>query len=232
MSEDLVGWKKDYLEELRRDHTLCLPRLDLPALADRLSIPLRTLTNRRKRSEPLRAAERDVIAEHVGRLRAEAVRAGKPVLTGEDEDLPAHLERYMELYTDPGCEGTYDQRFKALRALQDEGVPIEWQDILDAMVSFPAFKAAMDRHWQEGHVDAEDSLRMDARKGKAGARALYLRSNMAEKYGNKVKVEVETSHRLDDADRRLVEEVKGQIGGRAKPREPYLLDVVESKAVS
>lgn len=227
-----MGWAEDYLDELRRDHTLCLPRLDLPALADRLSVPLAALRTRRQRNEALKAAERDIIAAHMGRLRAEAVREGRPVLTGEEEDLPPHLERYLELYTDPANEGTYDQRFKALRALQNEGVPIEWSDILAAQEQLPAFKLAMDRHWSEGHIEAVDTLRIDARRGKAGARALYLRTEMPEKYGNKVRVDVNVNQQLAEGDERLVAEVKGQIGGKVRPRQLYVEDVVEGEVVS
>jgi hypothetical protein len=225
-----MGWQEAYLDELRKDHTLCLPQLDLPAIADRLCLPLQTLRVRRQRNEALRAAEREVIAGHMGRLKAEAQRAGQPVLTGEDEDLPPHLERYLELYTDPGNEGTYDQRFQALRALQNEGVPIEWSDILEAQETLPAFKAAMDRHWQEGHVEAVDSLRTDARKGKAGARALYLRSELPEKYGVRVKVEVDHRHQLVEGDEKLVAEVKGRIGAKPRPAVSYE-DVVEGEVV-
>lgn len=225
-----MPWAEDYLDELRKDHTLCLPQLDLPALADRLCLPLAILRARRQRNEALRAAEREVIAEHIGRLKAEALRTSQPVLTGEEEDLPPHLERYLALYTDLGNEGTYDQRFKALRALQNEGVPIEWSDILEAQEILPAFKAAMDRHWQEGHVEAVDSLRTDARMGKAGARALYLKSEMPEKYGVRIKVDVDHRHQLVEGDEKLVAAVKGRIGAKARPAVSYE-DVIESEVV-
>jgi hypothetical protein len=226
-----MGWQEAYIEELRKDHTLCLPQLDLPAVADRLRLPLVTLRSRRQRNEALRAAEREVTAGHMGRLRAEALLAGKPVLTGEDEDLPPHLERYLALYTDPGNEGTYDQRFKALRALQDEGVPIEWSDILAAQEALPAFKAAMDRHWQEGHVEVEDTLREDARKGKNTARRMYLMAENPAKYGNKVKVEVDHRHQLVEGDEKLVAEVKGRIGTKPRPAVSYG-DVVDGEVIS
>lgn len=225
-----MTWSEAYLDELRKDHTLCLPQLDLAAIADRLCLPLQTLRVRRQRNEALRAAEREVIAEHMGRLKAEALRAGQPVLTVEDEDLPPHLERYLELYTDPGSS-TYDQRFNALRALQNEGVPIEWDDILQAQAQIPAFKAAMDRHWQEGHVEAVDSLRTDARKGKAGARALYLRTEIPEVYGNRLKVDVEHRHQLVEGDEKLVAEVKGRIGAKPKQIVSYE-DVIEGEVVA
>lgn len=226
-----MPWADDYLVELRKDHTLCLPQLDLPAIADRLCLPLQTLRVRRQRNETLRAAEREVIAEHMGRLKAEALRTGQPVLTGEDEDLPPYLERYLELYTDPANEGTYDQRFKALRALQNEGVPIEWDDILQAQAQIPAFKSAMDRHWQEGHIEVVDTLRSDARRGKNAARRMYLMAEDPAKYGNKVKVDVEHRHQLVEGDEKLVAEVKGRIG--AKPRQVVSYeDVVEGEVVS
>lgn len=233
MADVLTGWRRDYVDELRRDHTLCLPRLDLAAVADRLQIPLKTLTVRRQRCEALRAAERDVVAEHVGRLKAEALVAGRPVLTVEEEDLPAHLERYLELYTDPRNPETYDQRFRALRALQDEGVPIEWSDILAAQEAHPAFRTAMERHWQEGHLEVEDTLRVEARMGRPAARKMYLQAEMPGKYGNKVKVEVDHHlHQLAPGDERLVEGVKEQIAGRPRPRQLYVEDVVEEEVVS
>jgi hypothetical protein len=226
-----MPWADAYLAELRKDHTLCLPQLDLPALADRLSLPLATLRVRRQRNEALRAAEREIIAEHMGRLKAEALRAGQPVLTGEEEDLPPHLERYLALYTDPANEGTYDQRFKALRALQNEGVPIEWSDILAAQEQLPAFKAAMDRHWQEGHIEVEDTLRKDARKGTNAARRMYLMAENPSKYGNKVKVEVDHRHQLAEGDEKLVAEVKGRIGSKPRPAVSYE-DVVEGEVLA
>lgn len=222
-----MPWTDEYLDELRKDHTLCLPRLDLAALADRLQIPLKTLKVRRDRNQALKAAEREIVALHVGRLKAEASVAGRPVLTGEDEDLPAHLERYLELYTDPGNEDTYDQRFRSLRALQDEGVPVEWADIVQAMEDHPAFKEAMDAHWKEGHVEVVDTLRIDARKGKGSARRMYLQAEMPEKFGNRLKVEVDHRHQLDDEDRRLVEGIKGKI--EAPRRRQPSPDVVEGE---
>ena len=226
-----MPWADDYLDELRKDHTLCLPQLDLAAIADRLCLPLVTLTARRKRNEALRAAEREVIAGHMGRLKAEAQRTGQPVLAGEDEDLPPHLERYLQLYTDPANEGTYDQRFKALRALQNEGVPIEWADILAAQEELPAFKAAMERHWQEGHVEVEDTLREDARRGRNAARRMYLMAENPGKYGNRVKVEVDHRHQLVEGDEKLVAEVKGRIGTKPRQLVSYE-DVVEGEVVS
>jgi hypothetical protein len=225
-----MGWQKDYIEELRKDHTLCLPQLDLPAIADRLCLPLVTLRARRQRNEALRAAEREVIAEHMGRLKAEALLAGQPVLTGEDEDLPPHLERYLALYTDPTYEDTYDQRFRALRALQNEGVPIEWSDILAAQEILPAFKTAMERHWQEGHVEVEDTLRADARMGRNAARRMYLMAENPAKFGNKVKVEVDHRHQLVEGDEKLVAEVKGRIGAKPRPAVSYE-DVVEGEVL-
>lgn len=226
----MTGWKREYIDLIRGDHSLVLPRVDLLAIAARLEIPPHTLRARRQRCDDLKAAEKEVIAEHVGRLRAEAVLGGQRVQTPEEEDLPPHLERYLELYADPASE-TYDQRIPSLRALQAEGIPIEWSDILAAQEEHPAFRAALEAHWREGNVEVVDTLRADARKGKGGARAMYLRAEEPGKYGNKVKVEVDHRYQLKPEDEGVVAEIRGQLGRRPKPVQLFVEDVVEGEEV-
>lgn len=229
-----MSWAEDYKRLLREDSALCVPVLDLESLADQLDIPVETLKKRRRYRDDLRAAEREITAEHLGRMRAQAVageaRAARDVEeAAADLDLPLPLERYLDVYRE------LDDRLAAVRQLQDEGIPIELDDILQAMQQYPAFDRAMQRIWKEGNVEAEDKLRKRARGGKSDAAVRqYLQGNMPEKYGNRVRVDVNHRHQLADEHRELVAEIKGGIlppkghSSRSLPAE----DVVEGEVVS
>ena len=214
-----MSWAEDYKRLLREDSALCVPVLDLESLAAQLDIPLETLRKRRRYRDDVRAAEREITAEHLGTMRAlavagEARSAQAAEEAEEDGDLPLPLERYLDVYRE------LDDRLEAVRRLQDEGIPIELDDVLQAMQQYPAFDRAMQRIWREGNVEAEDKLRKRARSGKSDAAGrLYLQGNMPEKYGNKLKVNVDVRHQLADEHRELVTEIKGGIlPPKAQPR--------------
>jgi len=222
----LTGWAFEYLELLRKDSSLCLPTVDLVTVASILGIPEKTLRSRRSYRDDVRKTEREIVAEHMGRLKAQAaVRAREkdapkgPEGNAENGDLPLALERYLELYAET------DDRLAAVRALQEEGVPITLDDVFAAAREYPAFGRALERQWKEGHVEAEDKLRGKARKGQTAALPLYLRGNMPEKYGHKVKVDVAVTHQLGDEDRHLVEGVKERYLPPPRRRQPE--EVVE-----
>lgn len=206
-----MSWAEDYKRLLREDSALCIPVLDLESIAAQLDIPLETLRKRRRYRDDVRAAEREITAEHLGRLRAQAVAgaardASAAEEAEEDLDLPLALERYLDVYRE------LDNRNAAVRQLQDEGIPIELDDVLQAMQQYPAFNRAMQKLWREGDIEAEDRLRYRARNGKSDAAVRqYLQGNMPEKYGNKVRVDVAVKHQLTDENRGLVTEIKGGI---------------------
>lgn len=232
-----MSWAEDYKRMLREDSALSVPVLDLETLADRLDIPLDVLKQRRRYRDDLRKAEREIAAEHLGRMRAQAL-AGEARNTQvaeeeeEDQDLPLALERYLDIYRE------LDDRMEAVRALQGEGIPIELDDVLQAMQQYPAFQRAMERIWREGNVEAEDRLRKRARGGKSDAAIRqYLQGNMPEKYGNRVRVDVNHRHQLDDGHRELVAEIKGGIlppKGQSKAARSTIQpeDVVEAEVLS
>jgi hypothetical protein len=231
-----MSWAEDYKRLLREDSALCVPVLDLESLSAALDLPLETLKKRRRYRDDIRAAEREITAEHLGRLRAAAVageaRAYQSAEEAEEDlDLPLPLERYLDVYRD------LDDRLAAVRQLQDEGIPIELDDVLQAMQQYPAFDRAMQRIWREGNVEAEDKLRKRARLGKSDASVRqYLQGNMPEKYGNKLKIEGVVKHQLADEHRELVTEIKGGIlPPRAQPSRGSSSageDIVEGEVVS
>lgn len=218
----MPSWAEDYKRLLREDSALCVPVLDLESLAAALDIPLETLRKRRRYRDDIRQAEREITAQHLGRLRAQAVageaRAAQAAEEEEEDlDLPLVLERYLDVYRE------LDDRLAAVRQLQDEGIPIELDDVLQAMQQYPAFDRAMQRIWREGVIEAEDKHRKRARLGKSDAATrMFLQGNMPEKYGNKVRVDVAVKHQLADEHRELVTEIKGGIlpprGQRSSPR--------------
>jgi hypothetical protein len=238
-----MSWAEDYKRLLREDSALCVPVLDLESLAAQLDIPLETLKKRRRYRDDVRAAEREITAEHLGRLRAQAVageaRAARDVEEAEEDlDLPLPLERYLDVYRE------LDDRLEAVRQLQGEGIPIELDDVLQAMQQYPSFDRAMQRIWREGNVEAEDQLRRRARGGKSDAATReYLKGNMPEKYGNKLKVSVAVRHQLADENRELVTQIKGGIlppksqrqvgeGKTSSNGSPSPDDVIEGEVVS
>lgn len=227
-----MSWSDEYLELIRKDSSLCLPTVDLPAIASILDVPEKTLRSRRAYRDDVRKAEREIVAEHLGRLKAQALQAreegvGKTTHRKDEppeEDLPLALERYLELYAET------DDRLAAVKALQEEGVPITLDDVFAAMREYPAFDRALRRLWHEGNIEAEDKLRGKAREGKVAALPLYLRGNMPEKYGNRVKVDVSVTHQLGDEDRHLVEGVKEKYLPAPRRRQS-VEDVVEGEVV-
>ena len=228
-------WASAYLELLRKDSSLCLPTLDLASISDFLGIPEKTLKSRRAYRDDVRKAEREIVSEHLGRLKAQSfqereseAREKAAAKDGEspEEDLPLVLERYLEVY------GETDDRLGAVKALQNEGIPITLDDVIAAMQEYPAFDRAMRRLWNEGNVESEDQLRRKAREGKQAPLALYLRGNMPGKYGHRVKVDVSVTHQLGDEDRHLVQDVKDRFLPVPKRRqESESEDVVEGEVV-
>lgn len=228
-----MTWGEELLRAIREDSSLCLPGLALDTLSGLLDVPRETLESRLRYRDDLRRAIKAIQAEHLGRLRAEALTAqlaGEEVekRDEEEEDLPPALERYLEVYRET------DDRLAAVRQMQTEGIAVELDDILQAMQQYPAFDRAMQRQWREGNVEAEDKLRGKARGGKDAALRMYLQGNMAEKYGTRVKVDVDVRHQLNDADRELVESVKAQIEPPKRKISPDcpLGDIVEGEVLS
>lgn len=224
----MVGWRAAYLDLIREDAALCLPTLDLQAIADQLDIPKKTLQIRRHTAPAeFREAEKQIIAAHAGRLRAERFAAGfePPVDDKEaEEELPWLLERYLEVYQE------LDDRVGAVRQLQSEGIEITSDDVIQAMQQYPGFDRAMREIWAEGNLEAEDKLRQAARDGKMGAVSLYLKGNMPAKYGNKVRVEVAPMQQLGDEDRLLVDKIQeDHIAKQKRRRQAPVEDVIEGE---
>lgn len=228
-----MSWAHDYLKLLEEDSTLCVPVLLLSDIAEHLNIPEKALRSRRAYRKDVRDREREIIAAHIGRMKAQAIELGErePEQEGEEDDLPLALERYLEVYAeiDRNKEGG---RLQAIFQLQSEGITLELEDILRAMQEYPSFNRAMQRIWREGDVETEDSLRTAARMGRHEARAMYLKGNMPEKYGNKVKVQVDVTHQLKDEDRYLVEDAKRYFPApKRRYSPPADEDVVEGVVV-
>lgn len=229
----MSSWSESYIALLREDHTLCLPFLDLDRIADLLGVPAKTLKSRRAVRKDVRDAEAEIIAEHVGRLRAQNMAEGGP--EAAEEDLPFALERYLEVYAEldrTGAGGRQD----AVRQLQEEGIPICWQDIRDARRRHPAFDRALSDLWDEGNETVEDRNRRKAMDGNQSAISLYLKGNMPGKYGNKARIDhfVHQGHQLEDGDQGLVEDVKGRHFPRPRRQVPVSVedDVVEGEVLS
>lgn len=226
-----MSWSDDYLELLRKDSSLCVPVLDLASIADLLDIPEKTLKSRRAYRDDVRKAEREIVSEHLGRLKAQRLqeREGeeKEKAAEPEDDLPLVLERYLEVYAET------DDRLKSVKALQDDGIPISLDDVIAAMQEYPAFDRAMHRLWSEGNIESEDQLRKKAREGKQAPLALYLRGNMPGKYGNRVKVDVAVTHQLGDEDRHLIKDIQDRyLPVTPLRQEPDSEDVVEGEEVS
>lgn len=222
----LRAWAAAYLALLREEPRLHTPFLDLEELARRLDVPVKTLRSRRAYRTDVREAEAQIIAEHAGRLRAAAEQL-EPL--GEEtlhEDLPPVLERYLDVYADLDRSGS-GGRLDAVARLQQEGFEISWLDVVRARRLYPAFDRALSELWDEGNVAVDDTLRQAARQGKNQARAMYLRGNIPEKYGNRLRVNVAhyDGERLDARDRQIVEDLKARHFPRAgRQRSPVSPD--------
>lgn len=230
----MSSWSESYIALLREDHTLCLPFLDLDRIAELLGVPAKTLKSRRAVRKDVRDAEAEIIAEHMGRLRAQNVAEGGP--EAAEEDLPFALERYLEVYAELDRTGQ-GGRQDAVRMLQDEGIPISWQDIKEARRRYPAFDRALSDLWDEGNDVVEDRVRQSAMTGRSASdRALYLKANMPGKYGSKARIDhfVHQGHQLEDGDQGLVEDVKGRHFPRPRRQVPVSVedDVVEGEVLS
>jgi hypothetical protein len=227
------SWSEAYLALLREDHSLCLPFLDLDRIADSLGVPAKTLKNRRAVRKDVRDAEAEIVGEHLGRLRAQAVVEGGP--GAAEEDLPFALERYLEVYAELDRSGQ-GGRQDAARQLQEEGIPISWQDIKEARRRFSAFDRALSDLWDEGNEAVEDKNRRKALEGSQAAISLYLKGNMPGKYGDKARIDhfVHQGHQLEDGDQGLVEDVKGRHFPRPRRQVPASVedDVVEGEVLS
>jgi hypothetical protein len=232
------SWSDAYLAALEGDPSLHAPFLDLERIVERLrqagfDIPVATLRQRRAVRKDVRAAEAKIIGEHMGRLRAEAEMAAQEGQEPPEDDLPPALERYLAVYAEMDRTGS-GGRLDAVRQLQAEGIEISWPDIVQARRQYPAFDRALVELWEEGPMQAEDSLRRDAVAGLPAARSMFLKGQMPEKYGNRVKVDVSVRHSmLEEGDERLVAEVKDRHFPRPRREvRSYEDDVVEGEVVS
>jgi hypothetical protein len=208
------AWADDYLALIRE-----APDMKIPEAADRLGLAPATLRSRLSSAPKVRdeAREiRDLSAAREKLMGADPLRAERAEEGGIEEDVPQHLLRFLELWTDPGSPEApnpcFDNRVETGRRMRVEGIDHLWDDVEQAIQTYPGFARAYWSFWKEGDIEVEDQGRKRARAGKSDAAIRsYLAANMPGKYGAKVKIEQTVTHQLGAQDRKLIDGIRKQF---------------------
>jgi hypothetical protein len=198
----LSGWADDFLALVEAD-----PEITLARAAEGLALDYPTFASRRRSRKDVLEREAEIRARHRALRRQAAMDAAETARQGEislevEDDLPWHLERFLALYRETRS------RIETVKRMQGEGFETTWTDVTQAMREYPNFARVFGELFDEDLVEVEDGVRAAARGGKLQAARMVLQAEMPAKYGNRVQVNVDHTHRLAPEHRTLVESIK------------------------
>lgn len=219
-----MSWSDDFLALVGAD-----PEITLTESARRLQLDYPTFQARRRARKDVLARESEIRSEHRARKRLELLDAAAQP-DDLEPDLPWHLERFLALYRE--TRG----RVETVCRMREEGFETTWADVLEAMAEFPNFRRVFGEILDEDVMEVEDAVRAQARGGKLQAARMVLQAEMPNKYGNRVRVDVNHTHQLLPEHRAMVDGIKRDYIAPPKPRRELAAtpeqDIVEAEYVA
>lgn len=216
----MEDWSAAYLDLIRKN-----PQLSVAEAARELGVEPALFDQRRRARKDVLTEERKIRAAFLAQQRV------KKEDDGAEEDLPFECERYLYHFRqDP-------RRVESLRKMRAEGFLTTWDDVRGWMKEYPGFARVFGDVLDERTMEAYDNLDLAATKGSSWAVRMKLKAELPEKFGDRMRVDVNHAVQIEHADRRQIEEIKRTLIAPAPVRRQLkaqspVEDVVDGEVVS